>query len=417
MKKRRNILIIISLLVIAVVLGYIIINQHNKKIQIEKKIQFEKEQNRKLLLTIKSHYNDIVEIVNDTPLYIKEEDKIIKKGLIAKNEKIALAETNIDLNTKYFKLKDSDYYISYNDVKPTNDLLEKDIRYKRYLMFNENIVTKNNTKFYRGNTLVYIMDESLDLPIIIKDDNGFFVEYLGELLFVKKEDVIKSHKSNNTDLEESTGVPVTVYHFLYSKGEECDQNICHPESQVREHFDYLKKNDFFTINTTELRLYLEDKLRLPKKSILITIDDGWRAWKFCPILDEYQINATLFLISSWYETSRFPSKYLEIASHTHNLHKAGICPGGRGSAIRCLEKSKLMEDLTASRKKLNGTEAFCYPFYDYNDYAISALKEAGFKIAFAGGYYKAHKGVDLFKVPRIPLSKHTTLEQYINNIN
>ena len=52
------------------------------------------------------------------------------------------------------------------------------------------------------------------------------------------------------------------------------------------------------MTTTELRLYLEGKLRVPKKSILITIDDGARAHNFVPLLEEYKINATLFLISS-----------------------------------------------------------------------------------------------------------------------
>ena len=46
------------------------------------------------------------------------------------------------------------------------------------------------------------------------------------------------------------------------------------------------------MNTTELRLYLEGKLRAPKKSILVTIDDGARAWNFIPLMEEYQINAT-----------------------------------------------------------------------------------------------------------------------------
>ena len=74
-----------------------------------------------------------------------------------------------------------------------------------------------------------------------------------------------------------------------------------------------------------LRYYLEGKVRLPKKSILITIDDGARAWNFIPILEEYKINATLFLISGWYETARFKSDYLELASHTHLLHTPGVC--------------------------------------------------------------------------------------------
>ena len=48
---------------------------------------------------------------------------------------------------------------------------------------------------------------------------------------------------------------------------------------------------------------------------------------------------------------------------------------------------------------------FAYPFYDYNDNAISALKEVGFKMAFvgrAGTLGKATpKVTDLYKIPRM----------------
>ena len=171
------------------------------------------------------------------------------------------------------------------------------------------------------------------------------------------------------------------------------------------------------MNTTELRLYLEGKLRAPKNSILVTIDDGARAEGFIPLLEEYQVNATLFLVSSWYPVSNFQSDYMEIASHTHNLHTPRVCSGGQGSPLKCLEKTKLVADLKTSREVLSGTEAFCFPFYEYNDYGISALKEAGFKMAFIGGHKKATRGVDLFKIPRLPLRKDTTLQQYISKIS
>ena len=113
----------------------------------------------------------------------------------------------------------------------------------------------------------------------------------------------------------------------------------------------------------------------------------------------------------------FQSDYMELASHTHNLHTPGVCSGGQGSPLKCLDKTKLVADLKTSREVLFGTEAFCFPFYEYNDYGISALQEAGFKMAFIGGYRKATRGVNLYKIPRIPLNRYTSLSQYANYIN
>ena len=204
---------------------------------------------------------------------------------------------------------------------------------------------------------------------------------------------------------------------MYLENESCNEIICHPVKQVKEQFQYLNDNNFFTINTTELRLYIENKLKLPKKTVLITIDDGAFAWNFPKVLEEYKINATLFLVTSWYSEDKFKSDYLEIASHTDNLHITGQCPGDQGSPLKCKEKDFLLNDLKKSREKLNQTEAFCYPFYEFNDYTISIVKEAGFKMAFAGGTQKARVGTDLFKIPRITMLHDTTLDEYIRVVN
>ncbi len=171
------------------------------------------------------------------------------------------------------------------------------------------------------------------------------------------------------------------------------------------------------MTTTELGKFIDGKIRLPEKSILVTIDDGARAWNFVPILEEYGINATLFLVSSWYELEQFKSPYMEIASHTHDLHWPGRCPGGQGSPLKCSDKNLLLDDLKKSRETLSGTKAFCFPFYEYNDYAISVLKEAGFEMAFIGGGRKVTKGIDKFKIPRITIHKDTSLNSYINYVS
>ena len=165
-----------------------------------------------------------------------------------------------------------------------------------------------------------------------------------------------------------------------------------------------------------MEYFINGKINLGKNSILITIDDGARATNFLPVLDEYKINATLFLISSWYKISDFDSNYLELASHTNNLHTPGVCSGGQGSPLKCMNKEEALKDLELSRKTLNDTEAFCFPSYEYNDYALSIVKEAGFKIAFIGGMKKVRPGIDKFKTPRISLNNKTTQEEFANYI-
>lgn len=409
-KKFIIFVILIFLIILGCFGGYYLYKEHQEEI----KIALEKE----LVNKIKSHYSDVVSISKDTELYELVNNKYESVGVISKDEVVSLEKIAINKDTKYFKIKDLGYYVKYQDLKVGGELVTKSNRYKKYLLFNENVVTKENTKLLRDGKIVYTIKNSIDKPIILKDNNGYYIEYLNELLFVSNEDVLNVYQANNTSEVSASGVAVTVYHFIFFEGDSsCNEAICHHESQIREHFNYLKTNNYFTMNTTELRLYLEGKLRAPKNSILVTIDDGARAEGFIPLLEEYQVNATLFLISSWYPTSKFQSEYMEIASHTHNLHTPRVCPGGQGSPLKCLDKTKLVADLKTSREVLSGTEAFCFPFYEYNDYGISALQEVGFKMAFIGGGRKATPGVNLYKIPRLPLNRYTTLQQYISKIS
>ncbi len=380
--------------------------------------KYKEERDKRKLENIKKHYSEKVVVSKDTYLYSKDKKKYKVEGRISTGEIINLSKVDITLDTEYFYSEELGYYLSYKDVEPSKDKKVVDTRYKKYVPFNENVVTKEEVNLYRDGKVVYTFYNTLDMPILYKGDDGVYIEFLGEALLIKNSEVDKTYSKQNTDLRETSGVPVTVYHFFYKDDDtSCNEMICHSESQIRSHFQYLNDNGFFTINTTELRLFIEGKLRLPEKSILITIDDGARAEKFVPVLEEYKINATLFLVSGWYDKSTFASEYMEVASHTHLLHTPGVCSGGQGSPLKCLEKTKLVADLKQSRETLDGTTAFCYPFYELNDYAVSALKEAGFKIAFMGGYRKATKGIDLYRVPRIPLTRYTTVSQYANLIN
>ncbi len=386
---------------------------------------YQKEEAKKLeainrkrkVVEISKHYNSNVLVKDLSPIYKKNGNKYVKVGEVSKDEVLTLGKTNIDYRTKYFYIPQLDSFIDYKNVIPSKTYFSHDQRYKNYLVFNENVVTKDNVHLYRGDKLVYTLNYSLTKPIIQKDDLGYFVEFSNELFLIPKEDVVRVDVSSNTNEEEAIEVPVTVYHFIYLEGDNtCNEMICHHENQIREQFQYLKEQNYFTLNTKELGLFLEGKIRVPKNSILITIDDGARAEKFIPLLEEYKINATLFLISSWYPTDKFKSSYLELASHTHDLHKPGKCPGGQGSPLKCLDRNTLLDDLRKSRETLNGTEAFCFPFYEYNDYALEVIKEAGFKLGFIGGMRKVNRETNPLKIPRISMNSGTTLKQYINYI-
>ena len=170
----------------------------------------------------------------------------------------------------------------------------------------------------------------------------------------------------------------------------------------------------------EFRAWIYGEIDIPNNSVLITIDDGAfgtglkNGNYLIPLLEKYEIHATLFLITGWWDIDNYRSKWLDIESHSHNMHTEKYCDGViRGAKMLCLSHDEVLEDLKASMSVTNSNKAFCYPFYAYNNEVMSILQEAGFKLAFAGGSRKATHASNKYAIPRYQVLSSTSLKQFI----
>ena len=422
MKKRRKynkkkimfVALIFVLLIAIFAVLFIIINKNKdtfKKNSIFKNTTSE----------ISKHYNSYVKTNKEATLYNKDEQEV---GKIGKDMELSLEEIDIDSDTKYFNISnfDKEYYIKYEDVDKIDKLSEVDDRYKNYIVFNENILTKDVTNFYDNeDNLVYSFNKSFDLPIIIKEDNKYGIELNNRLLYVLKDDVTEIKESNNTDKTNASGVGVLNYHAFYDENDSeekanCNTEICHSKSQFKSHLDYFKENNILTLKIEELEMYVDGKIKLPK-SVLITIDDGGRTEIAVDMLTEYKMYATIFLVTSWFNPDDYyKTDYIELHSHSHHMHETGACPTGQGGGIQCLSEDEIQNDLKTARELLNNTTYFCYPFYEYNEYSIKMLKQAGFTMAFIGESNSSdnlvHVGSDKFRLRRFVIVTYTTLNDF-----
>lgn len=427
-KKRVNkkklilfIIIIVFIMTVSLLLIY--------KINNDKQLKEEKINQENLKQDIIEHYNQYVKTNKETDIYILDNLKYINIGKIGLNQELTLEDKEITYQDEYLKIEtfDNDYYIYYKDIDGIDKLSGlQNNRYKKYIVFNENIITNEKTNFYdEEENLIYQFNQSYELPIIIKKQDIYGVEFNNQLLYVKQEDIKEIKGNKNTDQVNTEGIAVLNYHFFYDNTNptdvaKCNQVICLSTSNLKKHLDYIKENNFFTPNMKELEMYIDGYINLPK-SVVLTIDDGWRADIGSNIMSEYQMNATVFLMSKDYDPYAYKNEYVEVHSHGHDLHNQGICPGGQGGAIKCMEKSKLLEDLKTSQDKLFGTTIFCYPFYEYNNYSIEVLKEAGYTMAFGGhkesGNYKVKPGINKYKLPRYVIYNSTNVNDIKSYLN
>lgn len=419
LKKKNRIIFIIFFLIIC--LGYIISQYYFK----------EKEQNNHLDTDkLKKEYVYIEQgkTINKTNVYINNNDQYTIAGEIEQD----ISLTFVKLVDEYLLIDgfEQEYYVKAEAISADNITKTKNSRYQEYIPFNENIITKEKTSFYdENNNLLYTLETSYELPIIIKDDNKYGVEFNNELLYINESDVKEIKAANNTEQKNSSGVGVLNYHFFYDENNqeeksECNQIICQSKTKFQSELDYLKENNILTITTQELEWYIDGKVNLPK-SVLITIDDGYMMNHALELLEQNKMYGCVFLITSWFDNVDFKDdfEYVEFQSHGEKIHDVGTCPGGQGGGIKCLPREQLLADLKTSSDKLGGSFALAYPFYEYNDYSIEILKEAGYRMAFAGENTNSdnlvHVGSNKYRIPRFVMVSYTTesdLDKYFSNI-
>lgn len=215
------------------------------------------------------------------------------------------------------------------------------------------------------------------------------------------------------------GIPVLMYHFFFnaSLGEKGLDNNFLEISKFEQQLKYLNENDFFFPTFEELELFIDGKLDLPSRSVILTIDDGNDTFfrLAIPIIEKYKIPVTSFIItgSCNYNVSDYKSKYINFESHSNDMHKAG--KNGKGLLVN-LDYDSAYKDIKTSINILESNNAFCYPFGHYNNLAKKIVKASGFKVAFTTTGGRVKVGNDKFTLPRVRILRDDTLSSFISKI-
>lgn len=239
----------------------------------------------------------------------------------------------------------------------------------------------------------------------------------------------------NNKTEFAKEIPILTYHHLLKKNENklFRNNYAVLSVEVFEkQMRYLYDNGYSTVTLEELEKFIDGKIHLPQKSVVITFDDGYLSnYLYAyPILKKYGFNATIFAISSlirdqpdrfhpdqlnyvsWSEIEKFRDVF-HIESHTHDMHRE---ENGKGYLI-FKSTDVIKADMIKSKTSLNSFY-FAYPYGQYDDTAIKLLKETGYKMAFTRKSGRVSPGINKYEIPRYsiyPTTKMRDFEKYISN--
>jgi peptidoglycan/xylan/chitin deacetylase (PgdA/CDA1 family) len=208
--------------------------------------------------------------------------------------------------------------------------------------------------------------------------------------------VIPKHYVNPTGVW-TTGyqtVPILVYH-RFGAGNESRNLMEVPQASFRAQMVLLRDEGYQVIPLRDLGEFLAGRRALPRKSVVITIDDGFRsAYTIAfPVLQEFGFPATLFVYTDfmagglgldWAALREMVATGLvDVACHSKTHANLSLRRGDeRGPEYRARLDEEVRGPARLLRERLGvRSDAFSFPYGDANDDVITALKAEGYELA------------------------------------
>ena len=232
--------------------------------------------------------------------------------------------------------------------------------------------------------------------------------------------VSAAESEDTVKTENAKKVPVLAYHYV---GNSDSGKLQISRWKFEKQCNWIKKCGYKTLTMEEFVEWYEGKRTIPKKSVLITFDDGAQnVVKYAvPILKKNKQHATMFITGKWVGTGSFVTKsmvkklqkssVIDVESHGYAIHNRdhGRMPAHKWSV------KKLKADCVRMNKDY-GCTVLCYPWGATSKNLRKALKQTGvYSVAFTYARVNQFQGVKSkyakrsdhrYKIPRITISAY-----------
>lgn len=182
--------------------------------------------------------------------------------------------------------------------------------------------------------------------------------------------------------------------------------------QFEAHLAHLAAGNYTVLKLDDIIVRLRAGELLPDRTVAITIDDAYlsvytEAW---PRLTEAGFPFTLFVASSpidrelsgymsWEQIRELQSSGVTIGSQTHTHPHMHRLSDEEVRAEISTSNGRFIEELGLR------PELFAYPYGEYSQFVIDAVKDAGFRAAFGQNSGIMHSADDQFQLPRFAFNE------------
>lgn len=216
-------------------------------------------------------------------------------------------------------------------------------------------------------------------------------------------------------------VPILMYHHikdLASNASELDLTWTVAPKNFLAQIEWLAQHNYQTITMAKLNAYLRDGTPLPARSIVITFDDGWiEDYTIAfPALKKNNFVGTYFVYTqpldrsplylSWKQIEEMSAAGMNFEAHTLT-HPHLRALSAESMANEIMESKKALE--TRLKKPI---VSFAYPFGEYNNAVIDAVKHAGFESAVTIDPGYRQRADRIYQLQRIRISYVDSLQDF-----
>jgi peptidoglycan/xylan/chitin deacetylase (PgdA/CDA1 family) len=212
-------------------------------------------------------------------------------------------------------------------------------------------------------------------------------------------------------------LPVLMYH-RFGSPTAGDPELWIDTDQFAAQLRWLREHRFRTLSLGEAWHHLSTG-RVPKRSVLLTIDDGFAPdlEAAAPLLERADARAAVFVASDLLGqsvelthpsagSSKSSTGTIADAEQLKRWLARGFdvgCHSASHADLTTLERTDLDHEVAQSRRRLTSAldhpiDDFCYPFAHHDDDARAAVAAAGYRAAYAG---EPPRRGDLLAVPRM----------------
>lgn len=227
-------------------------------------------------------------------------------------------------------------------------------------------------------------------------------------------------------------VAVLMYHKISNDPKETPDHTLTHLARFEEQMKYLKDNGYTTVDLYDLKAYMERRISLPEKSVVLTFDDGWKSvLNAVPILKKYKFKATFFIVLEYIDGS-YPAfltwpELAEIASHqdfdfgchssTHPWIPGNHLISWLAGKTPNRSRKDVVDEIAGAKKVMEEklqrpVVHYSWPSGWYNDELLAIARDSGYITTVTTDQGLNMPGMSPMKIRRYPVYGQFSVEQF-----